>query len=241
MKRLNVIRYAFLSLSILFSQTTWSETIQLTTESYPPFNMMASTGEVSGISTDIVRELFARNGLDYEITLLPWNRAYVAALEVPGTGVFSTTRTPDREALFKWVSPLTLNNWVLLSMKARNIQLNSLEDAKQYRIGGYRGDAIALYLEKQGFKLDLVSRDDLNALKLARKRIDLWATGHLLGAYIAKEQGVEGVVTSLTFKETTMGLAFHPDTSSALIDALNESLQAMYQDGTIGKIYAEYR
>lgn len=241
MKRLKNLKYAFLSLFIICTPIAWSETIHLTTESYPPFNMMARTGEVSGISTDIVRELFARNSLDYKISLLPWNRAYAAALNTPDVGVFSTTLTPEREALFKWVSPLTFNNWVFLSIKERNIKLNSLEDAKRYRIGGYRGDAIALYLEKLGFELDLVSHDDLNALKLARKRIDLWATGHLLGPYIAKKKGVEGVTVSLTFKKTEMGLAFHPDTPSALIDVLNVSLQAMYLDGTIEKIYAEYR
>ncbi|WP_293267498.1 ABC transporter substrate-binding protein [Neptunomonas sp.] len=241
MRKLKIIWALVLSCSFFLSQGSHAERFELTTESYPPFNMLARNNEITGISTDIVRELFARQQFEYDISLLPWNRAYAMALDTPKTGVFSTTRTPEREALFKWVSPIALNNWVFLSLKERNIQLNSLEDAKQYRIGGYRGDAAALFLEKQGFKLDLVSRDELNAVKLARKRIDLWATGHLLGPYIAKMQKVKGLTESLTFKETVMGIAFHPDTPSNLINDLNLSLQNMYEDGTVEKIYARYR
>ncbi len=224
---------------LLFAGLVRAE-FQLTTESYPPFNMNDANGEITGISTEIVREIFKRNKLDYTISLLPWNRAYSMATEKPNIGVFSTTRTPEREALFKWVSPLTLNNWVFLSRKDRNIQLKSFADAKKYRVGGYRGDAIALYLEKQGFELDLVRKDDLNAVKLARGRIDLWATGHLLGPYIAKQKGVTGLTESLTFKKTVLGLAFHPDTPSKVIDALNKSLRDMAKDGTIRAIYGKY-
>ena len=87
--------------------------------------MKDANGEITGISTEIVREIFKRNKLDYSISLLPWNRAYSMAAETPNLGVFSTTRTPEREPLFKWVSPLTSNNWVFLSKKDRNIQLKS--------------------------------------------------------------------------------------------------------------------
>lgn len=217
------------------------DVVKLTTESYPPFNMMTKSGHVSGISTDIIRELFRRSQIPVQIELLPWNRAYTMAQETPNIGVYSTTRTQERESLFKWVSPLTLNNWVFLARSDSNIQLSSLDDARKYRIGAYRGGATARYLESKGFDLDVVNRNDLNALKLARGRIDLWATGHLLGPYLARKHGVDGLVNVLTYKETTMGVAFHPETSDTLIEHLNNTLQSMYDDGTVNKIYDEYR
>ena len=232
---------ACLIFMVVSAYTVAAEPIKLTTESYPPFNMITRTGEISGISTDIVHELFKRSQIPVEMELLPWNRAYSMAQESPNVGVFSTTRTVEREKLFKWVSPLTSNNWVFLAKKDRNIRLSSLEDAKKYRIGGYRGDAIALYLEAQGFNLDLVSRDELNALKLDRGRIDLWATGHLLGPYLAKKQRVDGLVDVLTFKETVMGIAFHPETPDTVINRLNTTLQEMYDDGSVDRIFNYYR
>lgn len=218
-----------------------AEKVRLTTEAYPPFNMSGRTGEITGISTDIVRELCRRAGVDYSIELMPWVRAYNEALEHANVGVFSTTRTPEREALFKWVSPLTFNNWVFMAKASRNIRLASLEEAKRYRIGGYKGDAVAVFLQSQGFELDLVNRDDLNALKLARERIDLWATGHLMGPYLASKQNIKGLRPIFTFKETTMGLAFSKKTPDKLINQLNATLKSMYADGTIDRIYEGYR
>ncbi|WP_169051484.1 transporter substrate-binding domain-containing protein [Neptunomonas sp. XY-337] len=215
--------------------------IVLVTENYPPFNMLARNGQITGISTDIVRALMERNQIQNELSLLPWNRAYNQAQTEVNTGVYSTTRTEEREALFKWVSPLTENKWVFLAMSDSDIKISSLEEAKQYRIGAYRGDATALFLADQGFELDLVRRDELNARKLARGRIDLWATGHLLGPYLAKKEGVGALKEVLTFKRTVMGIAFHPDTPSSLIDLLNSSLKEMYRDGSIDQITAKYR
>lgn len=215
--------------------------LSLTTESYPPFNMEDRSGRITGISTEIVETLLKRSGVSYTLELLPWNRAYTTALEQPATGVFSTTRTAEREALFKWVSPVTFNRWVLLQAPDSNITLTKLEDAKQYRIGGYRGDAIAQYLEKQGFKLDLVSRDELNAPKLIRKRIDLWATGDLLGNHLAKQQGITGLKSVLVFREMPMGLALHASTPDTLVEKLNTTLKALYEDGTVEAIHRKYQ
>lgn len=228
----------FLALSVQAQDTT---KLSLTTESYPPFNMEDRSGRITGISTEIVEVLLKRSDVSYTLELLPWNRAYTMALEQPATGVFSTTRTAEREALFKWVSPLIFNRWVLLQAPDSNIALTKLEDAKQYRIGGYRGDAIAQYLEKQGFKLDLVSRDELNAPKLIRKRIDLWATGDLLGKHLAKQQGITGLKTVLVFREMPMGLALHAGTPDTLVEKLNATLRTLYEDGTVEAIQRKYQ
>ncbi len=241
MKLHTFLNTAFIAISLLAAIPSQAQTIRLTTEFYPPYNMVDGDNIITGISTDIVRELFKRNKTSYQIELLPWQRAYDSALSNQNSGVYSTSRTAERERLFKWVSPLTTYKWVFLAKKERNIQLNSLEDAKKYTIGGYYGDATAQYLESKGFTLDLVSRDDLNALKLARDRIDLWATGNLSGPYFAKKQNVTGLVEVLTFKETPMGIAFNPNTSANIINSLNKTLQAMHADGSINTIYEKYR
>lgn len=215
--------------------------IHLTTEEYPPFNMSTVSGRITGYSVDVVKEMFRRADLEYDMEMLPWQRAYNLALDTEGYGVFSTTRTEARENLFQWVTPVAYNNWVFLAKRSSNIRITSMEDAKQYRVGGYRGDAAALYLEGLGFKLDLVSRDELNALKLDRDRIDLWATGHLLGPFYAKKHEVPGLEPVMTFRETVMGIAFNKDMPKEIVDKLNETLTIMYSDGTIDKISHNYQ
>ena len=79
------------------------------TEDYPPFNMQGEGGKIVGLSTEVVEELFKRAGVEYKLTLMPWKRAYEDTLGTPNTALYSTTRTPEREALFKWVGPLVNN------------------------------------------------------------------------------------------------------------------------------------
>ena len=139
------------------------------------------------------------------------------------------------------MGPIAENNWVFLAKSSRNISVSSLDEAKSLRVGGYQGDAVALYLTDQGFDLDLAPRDNLNALKIDRDRLDLWATGHLLGPYTAKQQNVRGLEPVLTFRETIMSIAFNINTDPDLIDTLNAELEAMKAEGVIAEIEAGYR
>lgn len=226
---------------ILFSSALSAQTFQLKTENYPPFNLGNSDGEIIGISSEIVEELFKRTKVEYEMELLPWQRAYRLALEETNHAVFSTTQTTERQPLFKWVGPIVNNNWVFLKRADSDIVLKDLNDAKKYRVGGYRGDAIALYLESKGFKIDYVPKDYLNARKLDRGRIDLWATGQLLGPYFAKENGVENLEEALIFNKTIMSIAFNLNTNDEIINRLNLELEVMKSEGALDPIKNKYR
>ena len=127
--------------------------VVLLTENFPPYNMavngknFAQEENIDGIAVDIVREMFKRAGVQYSLTLrFPWDRIYKLALEKPGYGVFVTARLPEREQLFKWVGPIGPDDWVLLAKGDSPLSLASLDEAKQYRIGAYKGDAISQYL-----------------------------------------------------------------------------------------------
>lgn len=226
---------------ILFSSGVSAQTFQLKTESYPPFNLDNSDGKIIGISTEIVEALFKRADVKYELELLPWQRAYRLALEEANHAVFSTTQTTERQQLFKWVGPIVNNNWVFLKRADSDIVLKDLNDAKKYRVGGYRGDAIALYLESKGFTIDYVPKDYLNARKLDRERIDLWATGQLLGPYFAKENGVENLEEALIFNKTIMSIAFNINTNDEIISKLNQELELMKSEGALDPIKDKYR
>ena len=116
-----------------------------------------------------------------------------------------------------------------------------MEDVRQYDIGGYRGDAIAEFLEKNGCKLQYTTYDHLNAKKLAAGRIDLWATGHLLGPYFAKSQGVKGLEPVFRIQESAMYLALNLSVSEDTVNLLNRILEEIKDDNTAENILARYR
>jgi polar amino acid transport system substrate-binding protein len=197
----------------------------VTTEEYPPFNM-TEQGEVVGVSTALVRRMFERAGLAYRIQMLPWQRAYALALAQPGTCVYSTTETDERKPLFEWVGPLVVNSWTLFARADTALTIGRLEDARGHRIGGYQGDATAVFLQGQGYDVDAAPSDDLNPAKLMAGRIDLWATGSELGPYLARHQGITAIKPLFAFKDVVLSLACNRATEAQTLDGLRAALAA---------------
>lgn len=219
----------------------------LLTENFPPFNMAvdhknyATEDHVHGINADIVRELFKRAGIDYSLTLrFPWDRIYKQVLEQPNQGLFSTTFTPEREPLFKWVGPLADTGWVLLAPPGSPLRLTSLEQARRYRVGAYKNDAVSQHLESKGFELTNSLRDQENVDKLLKGQIDLWATTDPVGPYLAKQEGVSGLTPVLRFNDAQLFLALNKGTPDEVVKRLQATLNEMKQDGSVDAILRRY-
>ncbi|ARU90184.1 substrate-binding periplasmic protein [Pseudomonas sp. M30-35] len=219
----------------------------LLTENFPPYNMaingknFAQEDNLDGIAVDIVREMFKRAGIQYSLTLrFPWDRIYKLALEKPNYGVFVTARLPEREKLFKWVGPIGPDDWVLLARGDSNITVKNLEEAKQYKIGAYKGDAIAQHLEEQGLSPITALRDQLNATKLMAGQIDLWATGDPAGRYLAKQEGVSGLKTILRFDTAELYLALNNQVPDEVVQKLQAELDKMREEGFVDDTLNSY-
>jgi ABC-type amino acid transport substrate-binding protein len=201
----------------------------------------AQEDNIDGIAVDIVREMFKRAGIKYSLTLrFPWDRIYKLALEKPGYGVFVTARLAEREDKFKWVGPIGPDDWVLLAKGDSPITLGSLDEAKKYRIGAYKGDAIAEFLGKNGFEADLALRDQENAQKLVKGQIDLWASGDPAGRYLAKQEGVTGLKTVLRFNSDQLYLALNRETPDEVVQKLQAALDGMRKEGFVEDILNSY-
>lgn len=233
--------------SSAFAADTARYSMVLLTENFPPYNMakngknFAQNENLEGIAVDILRETFNRAGISYSMTLrFPWERIYNLALENPGYGVFVTARIPEREALFKWVGPLGPDDWVLLARANSPITLTSLEQARQYRVGAYKGDAVALSLAKQGLTPVIVLRDQDNARKLLAGQIDLWATGDPAGRFLARQVGISGFKTVLRFNQAELYLALNKDVPDEVVIKLQKVLDQLKAEGVVEKIRAKY-
>jgi len=219
----------------------------LLTENFPPYNMakngknFAQDENINGIATDIVREIFKRADITYSLTLrFPWERIYKLTLEKPGYGVFVMARLPDREKLFKWVGPIGPDDWIMLAKADSKINLETLNDARKYKIGAYKGDAIAETLAKQGLNPVVVLRDQDNAKKLVNGQIDLWATGDPAGRYLARQEGVSGLKTVLRFNSAELYLALNKDVPDEVVAKLQAALDQLRKEGGVDDIMARY-
>ncbi|WP_426416143.1 substrate-binding periplasmic protein [Aestuariirhabdus sp. LZHN29] len=88
--------------------------VRVVTESYPPYNYL-DNDQVVGLSTEIVRKVMDRSGLNYSIELYPWTRAYAMATRGDNRNVliFTLRRTEAREAIFDWLVKLSSSDLYL--------------------------------------------------------------------------------------------------------------------------------
>ncbi|WP_426415399.1 substrate-binding periplasmic protein [Aestuariirhabdus sp. LZHN29] len=221
--------------------------LSLQTENFPPYNFAingsnyAKGNDVDGISVRIVREMFKRANIRQKVTLrFPWERIYKKAMEKEGFGVFSMVRSDEREPLFKWVGPLAPDEWVFFARDGSNIRLNSLEDARKYKIGGYKGDALTDYLLEQGFRVQQSVADHLNASKLASGKIDLWAANNYSGLFLANREKVTGIKQVLTFDKVDLYLGLNRETPDEVVQTLQSALDSIRNDGSLDNIINSY-
>ncbi|HYC05228.1 MAG TPA: transporter substrate-binding domain-containing protein [Azospirillaceae bacterium] len=225
-----------LLLALTAGQAAAAPRLLLLTEENPPFNHTdPATGRLSGAVTEILRMVFERAGVAYDMQVHPWARSYKMAQTAPDTCVFGTNRTPDREALFAWIGPLAEGGWVLFARADWPVEIKSLEDAKRHTIAVQAGNALEKHLtDLGGFTLEPVS-PRVNFKMLAGGRFDLVATGLLNGQLQAKAAGVPvKVVQTLTGAD--ISLACHPQTDGAVLARLQKSLEDLRAEGAVQAI-----
>jgi polar amino acid transport system substrate-binding protein len=212
------------------------------TEDYPPYNYPDKNGKPTGLSVDIMREMLKDLKHKDDIKIYPWARSYKIIQKESNKILFVMTRTSQRERMFKWVGPIANNSWVFFANINSNIKINTLGDAKQYKIGTYKDDACEQFLKNEGFlNLRSVSKDKLNIRKLAKGRIDLWIAGEGQGIFKAKRENLAKKIKKVyEIKNTELYIAFSKDTSDKEIKRWQESLEKLKKNGTYKKIIDKY-
>jgi polar amino acid transport system substrate-binding protein len=242
---MNQLRLAFMSLLLCtaLGKDAHAQSLTLTTEHYPPFNIVdAKTGAISGISTEKVLELMRRSAEKYTLNAYPWARSFQMARNDPNTCIFSISRTAEREPMFQWVAALAQSNWMIFARADDARQPKSLDDLRPYVLGTYRNDAIDKFLSAERFKTDLANNDNLNPEKLLRARFDFWATEEWHGKAILEAQSLrEKIVPLFQFHQSTMYLACNTGMAQERINRLSRILQEMEADGTSAAIDKKYR
>ncbi|WP_020405440.1 substrate-binding periplasmic protein [Hahella ganghwensis] len=223
-------------------------TVSFLHSNWPPFEYVDKHGQTTGYTIDILNALLELVDIDSTIQLFPWNRAYRTTLTRPNHAVFTLARTKEREPLFYWVGPIASREIYLWKLKSRDeINVNSLEDVKNYRVGTVRGEAGEKQLLDNGFKYDInihsVDDQSRNFLLLFNKRIDFFYGLELTTFFILKKEGydptqVEKTVLLSGGQEYYFG--FNRETPERVVRLFQDALQTIKDNGTFTRIQRKY-
>lgn len=219
-----------------------NKSVRVVTEATVPLQYQEN-GEVQGIATHIVREMFTRARLSPDIELLPWARAYSEALAHPNVPIFSIAKTRAREHHFHWIGPIMPHSWGIFRQTSRTgIHVGEIADLGKYSIGVVNGDVTHDYLISKGLKnfpagnLSTVASQHLNYRKLLAGRVDLIAMGSL--SCVTDKIDCAQFTSVWTLDELPSGLylALRKDSDTEMVNALRTALEDMKKEGVLEKL-----
>lgn len=224
------------------------------TESLPPLSYEVD-GKVIGFSSELLDMVAGEANLPLQKQLLPWSRAYEMVARNRNMLIYSLVRTPEREALFQWVGPISSRRIVLYKHRNRtDISLKSLDDARAYRIGTTLESAATKSLIKQGFVvnggqqslgpgLDIGLHDQMNLNKFMAKRFDLLVSLDWAAAYNAQNAGLapdELQPAWVLDDSLTYWYGVSLQTDPEVVKKLNAALQKIKNDGRYQQLRQKY-
>lgn len=152
--------------------------LKVVTEERPPY-VYFSGRQIVGDATVAVEQTLQAANVSYQINVYPWARSYKLALSQNNILIYPIIKTPEREPLFHWFCPILRGHPIyLIKLSSRtDIDINSLDDAKRFRIGVSREDWNEHFLVAEGFSatenLDVSADEESNLLQLIAGRVDM--------------------------------------------------------------------
>lgn len=204
-------------------------------------------GIITGIATEIVKEIFRHAGYHPEIEMYPWKRAYYLVQKQKNRFIYTLNRTPHRETLFQWIGPILTKRTYLYKLKGRDdIKLSSLEDAKKYVTAVILGHSLTTELEELGFKEnDTIVKTPNKSIQtnfFLSNRCDL-ITGNEYTIYQALRSAnlsMSDVEPALFISASSYYLGAHPDTDPGIVERLQKASEDLKQSNFAEKIINKY-
>ncbi len=217
-----------------------AEPLQILTDDSPPVTLIKD-GAPAGWAVDVVREIERRVKETSEIRLVPWARAYHAALHEANVAIFATMWTEGRAPLFQWVGPLQTLHLSFYGRAGEGLDITSMEDARKLKsIGVTRQFAVDEELTRLDFtNLDRVERPGQMVEKLLSGRNDMFASDDgFVSPMVLKTLNVAAsdIVKKYEFKTVKTYIAFSKDTSPETVKAWQTALDEMRADGTFARL-----
>ena len=190
---------------------------------------------------ELLSALVEETGVSAATQVHPWPRIYQMALKQDNVLIGPFLRTDEREDRFKWLDvPIFSSRGYLYKLKHRkDIKVNTLEDARKYRIGKSREYALPKFLIENGFDgtLEPAITEEINFRKLLAQRVDL---------IVMYEKGIEaklaqfGIAPDRVIPEYRLYaldtyLAFSRGTPDRIVRIFNEKLKQFERNGTLDK------
>lgn len=124
--------------------------LTIVTEHLKPFQVVEAHN-VSGLATDMVRDVLDEAHVRYQIDPHPWHISYQRAQTEVNTCIYSMVRSEEREAQFYWIGRIATLPTAFYSRADNPVTLHSINDARHYRTAVLKNDISHVYMQRNEF------------------------------------------------------------------------------------------
>lgn len=122
---------------LALSSLLYAKTLNLATGEWAPW--VSSSLKHHGVASHIAKEAFKTQNIDLDFNFYPWKRAYLSAKVTKEDVTGFWLKTKEREKDFYFSDEIFTIKNVLVFKKGKNIDFDSVDDLKKYRIAVTRG------------------------------------------------------------------------------------------------------
>ena len=235
-----------LTLVLLFHCTvSHAEKLRFVAEDLPPFHYLDDSNQPSGALVEVVQALSKTLPMKTSIELMPFARTLQLVRHTPNVFMFSLLKTPSREAKYQWAGQTYKIEAFLVGLKnSDHLKINSLEDAKEYRVGTIRGYHSDHFLQQAGFTTDTNLMLSVNYQRMWRllfkRRIDFVLTNNIalgreIGSIGLDSDEVKQYLAAEDFPNQ-LHIATNLTTDEKTVTLLGEALKSLKRSGRYQQI-----
>ena len=236
----------FLLLLILaLPKNSFAEKIRLVSLDWEPY--VGSNLKDHGYVGEIIKKSFKNQGMEVEITYLPWARVISVARSGEYDGYFPEYFSPELKKEFKISNAFPGGPLVFLKKKKLHVTYEKLEDLKPFKIGVVRGYINTEEFDKADYLIkDAVKDDFTNLKKLATGRIDLMVVDKFVGYHLINLQMqssinlFEVLEPPLEKKDLYLCISLKAKQYAKKLNAFNIGLEELRKKGEIEKILKKH-
>lgn len=228
-----------------FTTVTPGKLTMSTNASFPPYEMVADDGSFEGIDIEVAGAIAQKLGLELQVD----DMGFDACLQAAQTGksdivMAGVTVTEERQAVMDFSN--TYANGVQVVIVKEGSPIQTVDDlANANMIGCQMGTTGYIYCsdtpENGGFGEDHVTPYDDGAAAvqaLMNGQIDAVVIDNMPAQeYVAANPGLKILDGEFTNEDYAIGVA---KGNTALLDAINDALEELSNDGTIQSIVDKY-
>ncbi|WP_373187278.1 ABC transporter substrate-binding protein [Halopseudomonas sp.] len=230
--------------AMVFSAPALADKLRIGTEgAYPPFNMIDSSGEVTGFDIDIAKALCERMDAECSVVISDWD-GIIPALNTRRFDflVASMSITEEREQAVDFTLPYYTNKLQFVAPKKSEFGVDE-ESLEGKTIGAQRATIAGQWLEENmGDVVDIRLYDtqenaylDMNAGRIDGVLADAFVQYEWLQSEAGKNFEFKG---EPVFSNDKIGIAVRK--GDPLRERLNKALEEIVADGTYAEINAKY-